>query len=246
MEQFPEVNLKLEEGSTIEIGGATISVEPLFEGVWRYSVRRGFEESSRILIFEDGGKIVTFPAYLDLPVLLKFETPVEIGPKNRKVFFLSLPLQIEILVKTQREEMKIDQITPPSLKKAWYGQPDQGDLSYYFLSPVYYSFEKAERRTGEAILPVRVRNLDGETHTLEKLMVDSYQLSLYEKNETLVTEVIEVVFLDGEAEIDYTDEAPFDDAREIVKGEESAKRKGLSKITRRRLKKFTQELFGGG
>lgn len=245
MEQFPQCELSDNSPVEVNLGTTKIKVDPVYQDVWRFDFQReGEETQTRLLILEKAGKIVTLPAYLDLPVLLKFDTPVEVGPKNKKVFYLSLPLQVEVVVETEHDEISIEKVIPVTLKRAWYGQPHSGDLSYYFVTPVFYTLEEAEKIPGEALLPVRVRNLNDATHIIEKLMVDSYQLSLYEKDNALLAEVIEVVFLHGEAEIDYTDEAPFPDCKEILRGEESAKKKGFSKLTRRRLKRITQELFG--
>jgi hypothetical protein len=246
MKQFPSVEVDKKNPVKINFEGAEVWVEPLFEDVWRIRfVREGEEELSKLLILEVKGRIKTKPAYLDLPVLIRLESPVEIGPKSTKTFFLSLPLEVEVAVETPSGEVNIEKIMPHNLKKAWYGEPQEGDLTYFFMSPVFHSLETAGKRPGEALVPVRMRNMDESSRKLEKLMVDSYQLSLYEKDEYLVTEVIEVVFLDGEAEVDYTDEPPYSDCVEIVKGEESARKRGLMRFTKRRLSKLTDELLGG-
>ena len=246
MKQFPSVEVNSKNPVKIDFEGAQVWVEPLYKDIWRIRfVREGEEEISKLLILEVKGMVKTKPAYLDLPILIRLEHPVEIGPKSTRTFFLSLPLEVEVLVETKSGDVAIEKILPHNLKKAWYGEPQEGDLTYFFVSPVYHSLETAHKRPGEALVPVRMRNMDEASRKLERLMVDSYQLSLYEKDEFLVTEVVEVVFLDGEAEVDYTDEPPFPDSVEVVKGEESARRRGLIRLTKRRLSKLTDELLGG-
>jgi hypothetical protein len=247
MQVYGEIVLKDTDKKSLKYGEYEVEFEKIFEEGWRVSVKRENEllRTKVLLMSLENITLRDIPAYLDLPVILSFENPIVLSPQGRLSIFATLPIQIEIIALILGEEITIEKLEPLSIKQAWFGQPHEGTLSYYFDSKIVHSPKDWKSETGEALVPLRVRNYDSELRTIEKILVDSYQLSIFKYENRLISEVVELSVKDGGIDIDYTDEPPFPGLVEVKKGEESAKRKKLVRFARRSLGKLTGGIIPG-
>lgn len=213
--------------------------------VWRIRVEReGERVSSRILILPLAEYTVyEIPAYLELPVLLVFEPQVTVGPLQQTQIYAHLPLQLEIRARRGEEEVPLERLHPLNLKYAWFGSPHQGSLCYFYETEVSPSVEEAHPKPFETLVPIAVENADAVSRELSRVMIDSYQLSIYFYKEKLVAERVKVRIDDENVEVHYLDEPPGEGAVEIVKGALTVKEKGLSRFSVRKLGKITAMIF---
>ncbi len=238
----------METLKTIDINDYSVKIEKIGGGVYKVTLSRGKDIiSSKYLIYDfEGYEFIASPSYLDKPVLVKFDIPVIVGPRKEKKIFILLPIEVDIIAKRGADEITIENIKPDNLKDAWFGELHEGDIYYYYESSVYGDLTSAERKESEVFVPVIIKNKDREQRKLEKLLIDSYQLSIYDVDGNWVSEKVEVVVEDNEIIVYYSDEPPVKGAKEIKKGEVNIARKGLEKLLKRNLGKLKTRIFNYG
>ena len=238
--------IELQEGrAVLERSPYRVVFEKLAPEVWRVQVEKdGDALSSRILILPlSAYQVYEIPAYLELPVLLVFRSPVTVGPLQKTQVYAHLPLQLEIRAQKGEEVLPVERLHPLNLKYAWFGPPHQGSLCYFYETEVSPSVEEAELGSFETLVPIEVENTDKEPRELTRVMIDSYQLSIYYYKDRLVSERVRVRIDDESVEVHYLDEPPGEGAVEIVRGALTVKEKGLAKFSVRKLGKITAMIF---
>ncbi len=229
-----------------EIAGKRVILSKIADALWRIQVEvSGEVEENRVWASAlDQATLDVRPEYLDLPLLLVFSEPLVLPPGQALTLYVQIPLRYELRARwpNGKEDILLT-LTPRHLQLAWVGPPNTGELAYYFVTHLINTLENEPQTSDRIYTPLRISNHASEPRTLERTILDSYQLSIYEMDGRLVTEVVNIRFDGEEAELFYTDEPPAWDAREIRKGRVSAKEHGLARITKRSL---TSLLFPKG
>lgn len=247
MRTFGEIKLKREGENILKYNGYEVRLRKLFEGAWEIKVLKdGDEISSKVLLVPlEELKLREIPAYVDLPVTIKFSPPFVLAPRERRLVYATLPINIEIVVEFDGEEITLEELSIKELKRAWFGEPQKGVLSYFYESSIFNAPSEWDAEDGLTLVPLDIKNEDDAMRSIERLLIDSYQLSIYLFEERLVSEVVEITVRNGEVELEYTDRPPSRDAVELKKGEESLRRKGLTRIAKRSLGLLSKGLLGG-
>ncbi len=234
--------------SKIEVNNHTVEISKIGGGVYRVDVKRGKEPiRSKYLIYDlENYEISMSPSYLDRPVLVKFDNPIVIAGKSKKKVFILLPIEVDVVAIRGNEEIVIERITPENVKDAWFGEMHDGSISYFYRSSVLGEPDPDVRKESEVFIPVEIENRDREQRNLEKLLIDSYQLSIYDVEGNWISEKVKVEVYNNEVMVYYTDEPPARNAREIKKGEINIRKKGLEKLLKRSLGKIKPRFFSYG
>ncbi len=232
----------------IEINNHTVEITKIGGGVYKVDVKQGKNlVRSKYLIYDlEDYEIAISPSYLDRPVLVKFDNPVVIAGKSRKKIYILLPIEVDVVAVRGNDEIDIEKITPENVKDAWFGEMHEGSISYFYRSSVFGEPDPDKRKESEVYIPVEIINRDKEARSFEKLLIDSYQLSIYDVNGTWISEKVRVEVYDNEVMVYYTDEPPAPDAKEIKRGEINVRKKGLEKLLKRSLGKIKPRFFSYG
>ncbi len=225
--------------TTVILGRRRVVLTRLDPDLWRvrFEADTGEVLESRLVLTDlEGFDLVALPDYLDLPVLLRFEEPLKVPADVRSELYTLLPVQYEILVETRGHRILLGTLAPMDLQTSWEGPPTEGELAYYFQAPLFRTLQADRVPAGTVALPLEIRNVSGQEQQLDHLMVDSYQLSLYDLDGILVAEVVEVHLDPHGTEIRYTDRPPSRQAKEIRRGLENVRKRGLARLTSRTLK----------
>ena len=238
----------MEKLRDIEINKHKVEIFQVGGGVYKIVVKKnGDVVRSKYLIFDlEGYDFILSPSYLDNSVLVKFDDPVYIGGKSKKRIYVLLPIEVDVIAKKGESEILIEKIEPDGVKAAWFGELHNGGIYYFYESPVFGEPEEGKRSDSEVFVPIDIINRDSEERELEKLLIDSYQLSIYEINEVWISERVEVVIEGNEVIVNYTDEPPVRGAKEIKEGEMNVKTKGLIKLFKRNMGKLRPRFFNYG
>ncbi len=223
---------------TFEIAGKKVILSQIQEGLWHLRVEVGGEqEESRVWASTlEQASIEVRPEYLDLPLLLVFSEPLTLSPGQELTLYVRIPLRYELRARWPNgKEETLLTLTPRHLQLAWIGPPNVGELAYYFTTEFLPSLDHEPQALDRIYTPLRISNRSTSPKTLERTVLDSYQLSVFEMDGRLVTEVVHILFDGDEVELRYTDEPPAWDAKEVRKGRVSAKEHGLARITKRSL-----------
>ena len=225
----------------LSLGQRRVVLTRLDAALWRvrFETQTGEVLDSRLLLTDlEGAELLALPDYLDLPVLLRFEEPLKVPPQVRADLYALLPVQYEIVVQRQNLRMVVGSLAPVDLQTSWEGPPTEGELVYHFQTPLFRTLKAERVPPGTVALALEIRNTTAEEKTLDHILVDSYQLSLYDLEGVLVAEVVEVYLNPAGVEIRYTDRSPAKEAREIRRGLENVRKRGLVRIASRTLKSF--------
>ncbi len=225
----------------LDLGQRRVVLTRLDPTLWRVRFETQKDEvlESRLLLTDlENAELLALPDYLDLPVLLRFEEPLKVPPDIRADLYTLLPVQYEIVIQRDRLRLVVGTLAPMDLQTSWEGAPTEGELVYHFQTPLFQTLKAERVPPGTVALPLQIFNASGQEQTLDHILVDSYQLSLYDLEGILVAEVVEVHLDRPGVEIRYTDRAPAREAREIRKGLENVRKRGLSRIASRTLKSF--------
>lgn len=232
----------------IDINDYSVKIEKIGRGIYKMSLERNNNlVSSKYLIYDfEGYEFIATPSYLDRSVLVKFDIPVIVGPRKEKRIFILLPIEVDIVAKKGSDEITLENIKPDNLKDAWFGELHEGAIYYYYESSVFGELEPDRKKESEVFVPIIIKNKDNEQRKLEKLLIDSYQLSIYDVDGIWVSEKVDVIVEDNEIVVYYSDEPPAKGAKEIKRGDVNIARKGLAKLLNRNLGKLKTKIFNYG
>ncbi len=238
----------MERVKELEINGHKVEIFKVGGGVYKIVVKKDGEEiRSKYLIFDlEGYEFFLSPSYLDNSVLLKFDVPVFIAGKSKRRVYVVLPIEVDIVARKGDSEILIEKITPENVKAAWFGELHDGGIYYFYESSVFGEPVKEERSDSQVFVPLDIINRDAAERKLEKILIDSYQLSIYDVDGVWISERVDVVIENNEVIVNYTDEPPVRGAKEIRKGEMNVRSKGLMRLIKRNMGKLRPRFFNYG
>ncbi len=221
----------------MELTGVKFEKERISDGFYRISVLK--EGSPLIEKYYVGSDFESYnfmlkPVPTDLPVLLDFSGEYVIPEKAMQRIYAPIPLEYNaVLTSGGRDEILIGRVVLWNRKKMYYGKPNNGEFAYYYQSGITKS---PVGRKDIAYLAMDIENKDNDEWVLNKLLIDYNQLSLFLKEGIIYTELVKITIEDGNMELDYTDESPYEGAELILRGIENARKMGIYRLGKRTLK----------
>ena len=224
----------------VPLGDGELVIHPVGEGVFRFV----WGDTAKVVAVEgDRAQARLIPAYLDRPVLLMFSPPLDLAPRGQAKVFATLPMGLEVVLEENGLAVPVFEISPPGLKRAWFGDMESGVLVYAVQAEPVETFQEAPGGLFTVLLPLELRNEDRSPHEISQVLVDTPQLSIFETPEGhRVAEVVKVAVDEERMEVRYTDQPPRPNLREIRKGEESAELLGLNRLARRTFSRWKRLL----
>lgn len=224
----------------IPVGEEKLRVTPIGEGVFVFQ----FQHERKVVVIEgDQATVSLLPAYLDRPILLILDPPVELAPRGKGEVYVTLPMAVEVMLQEGEFRVPVFELTPPTIKKAWFGDMESGALVYAARSVWVENPEHQTLHTYEVLLPLTFQNLDKDSFDLQQLLIDSHQLSIYETEKgQRVSEMVKVTIREDRLEIWYTDQQPKLARRELRKGEMSAHLSGMERLAKRTFSRWKKLL----
>ncbi len=228
-------------------GDRTLEVRPLGDGVFHliWKDERGVQE--KVVVVEGGvADLEELPAYPARPVRVVLTPSVSLAAKGRARLFVSVPLDVELLLREPgHPPVHLLRISPHAWKEAWFGDREEGMLVYHHVSPVRHQIEGPPPDDPGVWVPLRVENQMREVRELDALVLDTYQLSLYHTAEGLpVAEEVDVVIRDREVDVRYTDRQPPEATTLVRHGLESVRELGLERLARRSFRLLLSSFSG--
>ena len=173
------------------------------------------------------------PALPDRPVVVKPMSVFNLLPNMSINLFIHIPLWIQFYQSTTKNESLLIEFPGNELSSTWFGNTDNGVLSYTNPKEVFTSLETGKLHPYEAICPVKITNKYSEMLRFQRLLINVEFLSLYSDKEILYTSEIKVIFK-GEntvADIQYAQSAPsfVENAQHLSKPRNPEKKSVLRK-----------------
>jgi len=123
------------------------------------------------------------PALPDRPVMSRPEAHIEIAPKHKGLFFVTIPvwLRLEIASQAAHRPMTLCEFPTRVLSKTWFGHPaEEGAIGYALTTRARQSMEELNDVEGRAICPVLVDNGTHEPLVFSQLLLSVRHMSVYQ------------------------------------------------------------------
>ncbi len=230
-------------------GDRSLEVRPLGDGVFHliWKDPRGSQE--KVVVVEgDEADLEELPAYPSRPVRVVLTPPVSLAAKGKARLFVSVPLDVELLLREPgHPPVHLLRISPHPWKEAWFGDRESGMLVYHHRSPVIPRLEGPPPDDPGVWVPLQIENMVREVRELDAMVLDTYQLSLYLTSEGVpVAEEVDVKIRDQEVEVRYTDRKPGEADTLVRHGMESVRELGLERLARRSFRLLLSSIPGLG
>ncbi len=194
--------LRFEPGQRREgdVGELTYAIERR-SASWQFSFRRRGESrrpdrpqpsATRAAADEEEFELEFRPALPDRPVVVRLETPYVILPRRDLLFYISMPLWLEVVTPTDGKALASEPTI--QLSNTWFGPPNQGRLAYALRIPARSRHEDLPAEPTRAGFPVRLRNASEQTLVLERLCLDPGPLSLFQGETRIWTSNLGIVY----------------------------------------------------
>ncbi len=221
----------------MDITGIKFEKEQISDNLYRVVVKKEGEvliEKYYVGADFDIYRFMLSPVPADLPLLLDFGGNYVIPEKAHIRVFAPIPLEYRaMMVAGGRDEIDIGRVVLWNRKRMYYGKPYDGEFAYFYISGIT---QNPVSRKDLAYLALDIENKDNNEWMLSRLLIDYNQLSLFLKEEVIYTELVRMLIENGKAELEYTDQAPVNDAELILKGSENARKMGIYRLGKRTLR----------
>jgi len=137
------------------------------------------------------GMVRAAPAMPDRPLLVRPEKPVVILPEKEALFFVSIPINVEIFV----GGYLLDQIPTEILSNSWFGDTISGELCYATRTRALRNIDDEPPSPASAVCPVLIRNQTAESLPFQRFCLRTEFLGIYQGSRRMWTNQVEVVFM---------------------------------------------------
>ena len=202
----------------------------------------GTLEPTRYVLSENSGIIQLLPVLQDRAVVVGSEIPVRILPKNRALFFVSIPVWIRILIGEKKNRITLTEIPTINLSNTWFGDPMTGELGYSLTTSARRSIEDSIPSLYRAVCPVWIINSSQAALDFQKLSIHVEHLRVYGGKLRIWTNEVRITFTgeDQLSRIDFSDKKPaLEEGCTMISDERTPVDKSLLKKSVSILRYFT-------
>jgi hypothetical protein len=214
---------------TIEKEGILLSVSKHGEGML-YRRKCCYDEVEKVLL-TDQNKILINPVEpqqrpktLTPYLLIEFEKPVVVGPKEKQRIYLKFPIEIGVFVTGHQDIQILDLFTLVKQKFTLYGDVREGIICEHWKSPISHSVPSVDPLR-EGVVELLLNNTISRWTEVRRVVMNAYDMKIY-YNPTLVSMkanmrvttpvVAEVDFYDSPIHKDMTKSLELYTARKIA------------------------------
>lgn len=132
------------------------------------------------------------PRMPDLSVIVRPEEPIHLAPEHSAVFYVSIPLWIQLTAGKDRSLILCDEPLV-NLSKLWFGEPTDGELCYSLKTRA----RRDDNQTDEAhraVCKVTMRNASGTMVDFERLCLPAKHLNVYRSPHALRGDDVTVIY----------------------------------------------------
>lgn len=180
-------------------------------------------------------KIRAEPRTPDRPLVVHPLHPLCLAPNAKVVFYVSIPVDIQLLTQTTGDFEELECIRGEILSDTWFGDQISGILCYALISRARRECPTIDSdKTARAICKIEINNKADEQLQCEKFCIRLDHCHLWKSGSSLWTSPINIRYngSDQLSAIDYSDKAPTeaDKAVKVAKAKEEPLR-GLIRRT---------------
>lgn len=150
------------------------------------------------------------PALPDRPIVLKPKNIFQLLPGMNTQLYFHIPIWIQFYSGNIKKENLITEFPSTELSSTWFGDPDNGVLSYSLQSEINTNLTKTGQLHHETLCSVKIINNSSTILNIQRLLLHVEFLGIYSENSHLYTSEIKVTFKGENAVSDlyYSPHAP--------------------------------------
>lgn len=137
--------------------------------------------------------LVLAPSFPLKPLVFK-GSGLFVSPGQKLLFYLKIPLTVQIYFSKNQPEKLLKEILVNPLSNTWFGEPDTGEPAFSLGKEYYLNPKDAKPGSYEALCPISIFNNSQGVLEVERLIIRVDNLSLYEKDEELLTSLVSLEY----------------------------------------------------
>lgn len=186
------------------------------------------ENNVRIISEINSDRIKICPVVPDMPVIVQFPDDIVIPEKQSAVFYVEIPLVLQIKIKSA-PDIYLTDIPSERLSKTWYGDLSGGILSYS-LNTVLSTVIPDEIPPSSAVSRILIINKSNRPFNFKKTAVYVHNFNIYQgSNNMLWTNNSSITLLNNDELKIQIDEKPSEGEKAVYINPNYVKEKNLFK-----------------
>ncbi|MCH8475997.1 MAG: DUF432 domain-containing protein [Opitutales bacterium] len=141
---------------------------------------------------EEGVSLI--PAFPDRSLVVRPKSPLQLPPKNKVTFYVSIPLWVRLQF-GEKTPVTVENLPTVILSNTWFGLPTEGELCYALKTSAVRDLSLAQKGDHRAICPLTVKNESEEVFPITKLSLPTNYLGLYQGTTRWWTNPMEILHL---------------------------------------------------
>ncbi len=180
--------------------------------VTQVSTQRDLPEDlswNRYIVQDPSARFQLVPSLPDRAVVVSPEFPIKLAPKSGAVFYMSIPLWVQIMLGTKKKILLME-IPSQILSNTWFGDSMTGELCYALTTRARRGVEETAEMKHRIICPVHVRNSGTDPLDFQKLCVHVEHLKIYGGTRYLWSNEVFITYMGEEqpSEVRYEEKMP--------------------------------------
>ena len=128
---------------------------------------------------DEDSRIRLTPALPSLPVIAKPHTSLSIAPGGNALFYIGIPMDVEIHGECGGSLRKLTSIPSETLSKTWHGDRSAGEVCYSLKTRARRHFDASDWLEHDVIVSVDLHNESQEPFEFERLFLDLGHFSIF-------------------------------------------------------------------
>jgi hypothetical protein len=164
---------------------------------------------NRYIVQDTSAKFQLVPALPNRAVVVSPEFPIKLAPKSGTVFYMSIPLWVQIMTGTKKKTLLME-IPSQILSNTWFGDALTGELCYALTTRARREVAETAEMEHRIICPVHVWNSGTDPLDFQKLCVHVEHLRVYGGTRHLWSNEVSITYMGEEhpSEIRYEERMP--------------------------------------
>ncbi len=133
------------------------------------------------------------PALHSKPLVFK-GSRIFIAPHQKLTFFVKIPVIFQLYFSKISDENLLKEIPSRRLSDTWFGDPDNGIAAFALDSTHQLNFSDVETSAMEACCPVSIFNNCNQPLDVQRLIIKTDNMMLFEHNNKMVTSVVKLEY----------------------------------------------------
>jgi hypothetical protein len=137
--------------------------------------------------------LLILPSLPSKPLVFK-GSGLHVSPGQKLVFFLKIPLTIDVFFSKSLPANLLREIPVKRLSDTWFGEPSGGEPAFSLGSEFFLSENEVNPSSFESICPVTIYNNSPGVLKVERLIIRVENMTLYRKDDKILTSLLAIEY----------------------------------------------------